>query len=169
MWSLRLCSFICTERPSRWAGGLQCKRFVRWLSFFNFPHVVSSTDFGYRVIQWMASSINPVLALNIRTRTHRGPQTHTHQHLLQLLNSLVGHADAVDLPDLISYMQRSWRETRERSGQRERKTAKGKCAVKPFFLVTEPHCISLAPVALFPIKTIVERSLLLPRDKSTGD
>lgn len=29
----------------------------------------------------------------------------THQHLLELLYRLVGHADAVNLPDLVSYVQ----------------------------------------------------------------
>lgn len=36
------------------------------------------------------------------------PLAATHQHLLQLLHRLVDHADAVDLPDLVSDVQRSW-------------------------------------------------------------
>lgn len=32
----------------------------------------------------------------------------THQHLLELLYRLIGNADAVNLTDLISYMQGSW-------------------------------------------------------------
>lgn len=44
-------------------------------------------------------------------RRKRGKESrkpiHTHQHLLQLLHSLVGHTDAVDFPDLVSNMQRS--------------------------------------------------------------
>lgn len=46
---------------------------------------------------------------------HTCAHTHTHQHLLQLLYSLVGHTDAIDLLDLVSYVQRSWNKRKARS------------------------------------------------------
>lgn len=38
----------------------------------------------------------------------RSEQPLTHQHLLELLYCLIGNTDAIDLTDLISYMQSSW-------------------------------------------------------------
>lgn len=46
----------------------------------------------------------------------------THQHLLQLLYSLVGNTDAVDFPDLISNMQCSWTQEKGKEKQAERQT-----------------------------------------------